>query len=243
MPRRVRCSSSGGAWKGTSALLPLLVTLWLLAAACSDDSTSSEGSSETTASTSSPTSVAPDQPTKDAEKQQGEQFMTTVEIDYDDRITDAAAAEAEALRLEVIAAVEAAGWSNAEDVAAAGYVPMFGDDYHLVHREYVLDEAAFDATRPEFLVVDDDGDVVGVMFLAQDPDLEQHPPPGSPLLKWHYHEWATPLCLAEGLFTTSLPVDGQCAEGEEMSTTSPLMTHVWLNSVDPFATAMDSHQH
>jgi len=211
------------------------VCVLALASACADD-----GRDAASAAPSTTTTAAPATNTDDKE---AGALQNTIEIETDDRITAAAAADAESLRVGVTESVARNGWASRSDAEASGFRPMFGDEAHWVHPDHVTDGASFDVERPEFLVIDDAGDVIGVMFLASSPDLDQDPPPGSPLLKWHYHQWERELCLEAGLVVAALPVDGVCAEGSTAATTSPLMAHVWLSTVDPFATAMDAHQH
>jgi len=91
-----------------------------------------------------------------------------------------------------------------------------------------------------------DGELLGLMFAAPDPGLDQPPPPGSPLVKWHYHRWGQPVCLEAGIITVALPdAAGACPAGATASGQSALMAHVWTvdDGADPFATDMQAHQH
>lgn len=165
----------------------------------------------------------------------------TVELQTATEETAQAVTDAEALRAAVISSAEEEGWSDLRAVIRAGYEPMFGDESHFYNPGYLTDGRSFDPSAPEFLVVDGEG-VVGVMFLADRPEPETDPP-GAPFVKWHYHEWSSPLCLLESLVPVALPADGECPQDSVATRRSPAMAHVWLIDIeDPFATDMHAHE-
>lgn len=165
----------------------------------------------------------------------------TVEIEPASVRSSEAEREAENLRVAVLR--ESVRWATAAAATEAGFVPMPLDPSHWYHPTYVDDDRFFDPAAPEFLVVDGD-DVLGVMFLASSPGLDQPDPPGAPLVRWHYHRWSDVVCLAGGMVIVSEASDGTCEAGQVATDISPLMAHVWLIDLDdPFATNMDAHQH
>jgi hypothetical protein len=129
--------------------------------------------------------------------------------------------------------------------AAAGYQRWEGvDQWHWVHLDHVADGRVLDPARPEFLMYDDDGVLLGVMFLPSSAEA-RGPQVAGPLTRWHYH-LAGPSCWeADGLLpATELPDEqGRCSEGLRYGERSPEMLHVW--TVDhphgPFASAMPDH--
>ena len=80
--------------------------------------------------------------------------------------------------------------------------------------------------------------LAGLMFYTRRSD-ERGPQVGGPLTRWHYHVWASPNCLVDGLLSVGSPRDGRCARGEPAHR-SPEMLHVWFldHPEGPFATSM-----
>lgn len=137
------------------------------------------------------------------------------------------------------------GLTTVDDAVAAGYDHPDGiDEFHLVNRTYLDDDALLNPQRPEFLVIDPDaGLVLGAMFLWT--PGEHGPQLAGPASVWHFHDatsggdafrcWDGPL-PAVGAFD---PVTDTCSRGDRRDQ-SPEMLHVW--SIDhpggPFATPM-----
>ena len=134
---------------------------------------------------------------------------------------------------DMVAACEASaaknGWSEFEKGIADGYELLFGDTVHYVNDEYLFDDAMLDCDRPEYLMYYDTPSgkqLVGFMFITQKP-LDYGPQFGGALTRWHYHYWAKPHCMRDGMRVIGRPKKGECEEGV-VSFRSPEMLHVWL---------------
>jgi hypothetical protein len=208
-----------------SAAAAVMAAVAVVGTSCTGAADAERTASETTASTTARTA------------------RDLVEVPPSSPDTPEQRAAAEQLRQDVLATVALRGWRDVDQVAADGFVPMTLDPSHWYQPEFVADGRTFDPAAPEFLVVDG-RDVVGVMFLAEDPSLDQPDPVGAPWVRWHFHEWAEPVCLEGGLVVIGLPEAGRCPTGSTMSDRSPLMAHVWIvDTDDPFASEMDGHEH
>jgi hypothetical protein len=133
------------------------------------------------------------------------------------------------------------GWYDANKAMADGYAPMYLSPMHYAKAEYVVDDAILDPERPEFLMYYHTPRglaLAGYMFLVNEPRA-RGPQIGGPLTVWHYHVWASQVCLLQGLLVVASPQDGKCPRGEAMSR-SPEMVHVWLidRPEGPFETEM-----
>lgn len=134
-------------------------------------------------------------------------------------------------------------WPDQAAALAAGF-EVYEDEgpSHLVHFGHVDDGRVLDPARPEFLVVDPVGTVLGAMFLAADSEA-RGPQFAGPLTVWHYHRYPTPVCLRpSGLLPALDPYGDQsdCPEDAEFAERSPEMVHVWLfeHPDGPFASDM-----
>lgn len=126
------------------------------------------------------------------------------------------------------------------DVLAAGYVPweQLG---HLVNVAYVEDGAVLDPARPEMIMLDREGKVAALMFLAAD-NTAKGPQIGGPATVWHFHPWpdGREQCMYPHGLLPYYPADGVCPEGFLMTDRTPEMIHVWMREHPdgPFATDM-----
>ena len=134
---------------------------------------------------------------------------------------------------DIVAACQASavkhGWADFDKAVADGYELLFSDTVHYVNAEYVFDDAMLDCDRPEYLMYYDTPSgklLVSVMFITQKP-LDYGPQFGGALTRWHYHYWAAPRCMRDGMMVIGSPRKGECAEGG-LSFRSPEMLHVWL---------------
>ena len=121
------------------------------------------------------------------------------------------------------------GWFDEANGRADGYAPMYDSLTHFVNEEYVLDGAALDPERPEFLMYYSTPmgtKLVGYMFLANEP-LARGPQTGGPLTVWHHHVFSRDYCFLRGLIPVGEPENGECARGIALQR-SPEMIHVWL---------------
>ena len=161
-------------------------------------------------------------------------------------IDDQVRAEAEDLRETVERAAREQPWGDAAGARAAGYVQMPGDPLHWYHPDAVARMGAIDPERPDFVMIDD-GEVLGVMFLAPSDDGKEQPPPapGAPLVLWHLHRWSEPVCMGiAGMVVTGVPAaDGTCPDDTVAARHSPWMFHVWLVGDDPFSAEMHPPGH
>lgn len=161
---------------------------------------------------------------------------------FADGATDGQRRAAEALRRRSLEAAERNGWFVYEKALLSGYHQMAGDTHHYVNEEYVLDDRLLDPARPEFLMYYDTPAgkrLAGYMFLVRTPE-EQGPQIGGPETVWHFHIWAEPYCLLDGLFVVTSPDEaGRCERGAP-ATRSPEMLHVWFveHPMGPFGTRM-----
>ncbi len=120
------------------------------------------------------------------------------------------------------------GWDNFEKGLADGYSLLLGDPVHYVNQEYLFDDAFLGCDRPEYLMYYDTPPgkaLVGLMFITQKP-LDEGPQFGGALTRWHYHYWAKPFCMRDGLMVIGSPRRGKCEVGN-LSFRSPEMLHVW----------------
>ena len=123
-----------------------------------------------------------------------------------------------------------------------GYRLLHGDKRHYYNEANVFDDALLDPDRPEFLMyygTPKGQKLAGMMFYTRRPD-ERGPQIGGPLTRWHYHVWAEPNCLLEGLLSVaSAGPDRRCERGTPEHR-SPEMIHVWLleHPEGPFGTSM-----
>lgn len=153
------------------------------------------------------------------------------------------ATSAATLRREAIDAVTSVGLVDRRAAREAGFLPMPGDAFHWYQPDALADGVAVDPRRPEFLMIEGD-QVTGVMFVTA--EEEPDPPPGSPIVRWHRHEWSAPVCLGIGeLVVVGLPdADGSCPQGGTPRDRSPWMFHVWFEGDDPFSAEMHAtHEH
>jgi hypothetical protein len=133
------------------------------------------------------------------------------------------------------------------DVLAAGYVPweQLG---HLVNVAYVEDGAVLDPAKPEMIMLDREGKVAALMFLAAD-NTAKGPQIGGPTTVWHFHPWpdGREQCMYPHGLLPYYPADGVCPEGFLMTDRTPEMIHVWMREHPdgPFATdmAVIDHEH
>lgn len=134
-----------------------------------------------------------------------------------------------------------------QDALAAGYVPWPGLG-HLVNLAYVEDGVVLDPARPEMLMLDRQGMVAAVMFLAAD-NTAKGPQIGGPITVWHFHPWPETgmQCMQSNGLLPYYPPDGVCPQGYLMTDRTPEMLHVWLREHPdgPFATdmAVIDHEH
>jgi hypothetical protein len=171
----------------------------------------------------------------------GAPTIEVTEFDEGAEPTDEHRAAAEVMRQQVAETLRA--WPTQEAALAAGFeVYEHEGPSHLVHYGYVDDGRVLDPTRPEFLVVDPSGAILGAMFLAAD-GTAHGPQFAGPLSVWHYHPYPTPVCLRpSGLLPALDPWGDQsaCPEGARFEERSPEMVHVWLldHPDGPFASDM-----
>ncbi len=139
------------------------------------------------------------------------------------------------------------GWTDFEKARADGFDDMSTDRAHFANREFIADDRVLDPDRPEFLLFFDTEKgkkLASFMYLVAAPE-DRGPQVGGPLTVWHYHTWATELCLWKRLLVLGPPgADGECAEGEPMRR-SPEMLHVWFidRPGGRFATDMQLEPH
>lgn len=152
--------------------------------------------------------------------------------------------QAEQLEVRVDASIERHGWRSMRRARRDGYRPLPGAPDHWYDPEALADGVQFDADAPEFLMFHA-GELAGFMFMQPTLDLDAGPPPGSPLVRWHYHRWDLTLCVAHGVVPSQrVRSDRPCPSGEVPTDHSPLMVHVWtMDGTDPFATEMDGAGH
>ncbi len=128
------------------------------------------------------------------------------------------------------AAAEKNGWFEFDKAMADGFELLYGDSVHYAHPEFITDGRTLDPERPEFLMfydTDNGKKLVGYMFLVSSPE-ERGPQIGGPATVWHYHVWAEPRCLHEGLLIVGdLDQAGSCEKGTPTQR-SPEMIHVWF---------------
>ena len=134
------------------------------------------------------------------------------------------------------------GWFDYNNAVKDGFTLLPLDDIHHVNRAYALDDVQLDPDRPEFLLFMNTPAgkrLAAFMFLTRGPG-DHGTQVGGPLTIWHYHVWASPVCLIERRIVVSRPdTTGACADGVPV-TRSPEMMHVWLlnSAPGPFATTM-----
>lgn len=159
----------------------------------------------------------------------------------------AARADADELRRSVEGAAESEPWADLDGARTVGYRQMVGDPLHWYDPAAVADDRIVDPRHPEFLMFDEGGTLLGVMFLAPSDDGHTDPPvvQGSPIVGWHLHRWSSPVCLGEGglVAVAAAGTDGSCPDGAVAATNSPWMFHVWLTGDDPFAAEMHPSGH
>lgn len=163
-------------------------------------------------------------------------------IEIDSRTGWTPDADAEASRFRDLVMMNAAieGWTDPATASKAGFRPMPLDANHWFNPDFVNDGRTFDPVAPEFLIVAQ-GRVLGAMFLADSAELDQPDPPGSPLIRWHYHEYDRPMCYDGTILIDQVDSDGSCPSGQIKSTTTPPMVHVWFVDMDdPFDSEMDA---
>lgn len=226
-------------------LTTLVVALAIFAGSCggSDGGGTTDQGRSTSATAPRPTQVDPvDDLAHDISAE------TVEEPEQPDLIDERVRAEALALQQAVEQAASEQPWSDEAGARAVRYVPMPGDPLHWYDPEAVSSGGAVDPERPEFLMIEE-GQVLGVMFLAPSDDGRIDPPlaPGAPLVRWHLHRWSAPVCLGVGgLVVQGVPADdGTCPADQVAATHSPWMFHVWLVGDDPFAAEMhlSGHDH
>jgi hypothetical protein len=133
-------------------------------------------------------------------------------------------------------------WQAAERHGPAGYRLLHGDKRHYYNEAAIFDDAILDPDRPEFLMyygTPKGQKLAGMMFYTRRPE-ERGPQLGGASTRWHYHIWAEPNCLVDGLLSVaSAGDDGRCERGTPEHR-SPEMIHVWLleHPEGPFATSM-----
>ena len=135
------------------------------------------------------------------------------------------------------------GWFDYANAVKDGFTLLPLDDIHHVNRANALDDVQLDPDRPEFLLFVDTPAgkrLAAFMFLTRGPG-DHGSQVGGPLTLWHYHVWASPVCLIERRIVASRP-DGndRCTDGVPV-TRSPEMMHVWLVKSapgGPFSTSM-----
>ena len=144
------------------------------------------------------------------------------------------------------------GWHDYEKGLADGWEMIVGeragqqvtfDPYHYQNKAYVLDDRILDPDRPEYLMSyptpDGTRGLAGFMFFTRRLD-ERGPQFAGRLTTWHYHVWAKPHCVVQGVLALDFAApDGTCATGEPLHR-SPEMIHTWLidHPKGPFATSM-----
>lgn len=151
-------------------------------------------------------------------------------------------ASAMEFRDEVMANIAEHGWSDPINASKDGYRPMQLDPEHWYNPDFLTDGRQFDPAAPEILVIQDD-QAVGTMFLAESFALDLPDPPGSPFIRWHYHRYSQPVCFADGIATSIKKSKERCPDGTVESSTSPAMAHVWLTNMDdPFTEDMEAYR-
>jgi hypothetical protein len=135
------------------------------------------------------------------------------------------------------------GWYDFDKGLADGWERMPRDPYHYRNREYMFDDHILDPDRPEFLMYypkpDGTHGLAGVMFITRTLD-ERGLQFAGMLTIWHYHVWARPQCVENGIYALDFAKpDGSCEHGEPRNR-SPEMLHTWLidHPKGPFATSM-----
>jgi hypothetical protein len=124
---------------------------------------------------------------------------------------------------------ERRGWYGYGTAVLDGFERISQDPLHFPNKEYLLDDNVLDPERPEFLMFYNTPKgkrLAGFMFLGRKARVEG-PQVGGPLTRWHYHVWAEPLCLLNGVYKVGEPQNGQCEEGL-LRSRSAEMLHVWL---------------
>lgn len=139
-------------------------------------------------------------------------------------------AAAKDLRRRCFDAAERNGWFDYETGLADGFRPMFGDEFHYVKEEFILDDVVLDPQRPEFLMYYDSSrgkQLVSFMFYSST-QVGWGPQVGGPLTVWHYHIWARAMCLVNKVMPVGVSnKKGKCKSGLPVHR-SPEMLHVWL---------------
>jgi len=136
---------------------------------------------------------------------------------------------ADALVERSLASARRNGWFEYEKGAADGYSTV--QDHlgtHYGNNDFLLDDRFLDPERPEFLMYYDSTGgkkLVGYMFVV--PLDEEGPQVGGPLTIWHYHLWATPVCIENGRVGVIRAENGRCQRGSP-SQKSLEMLHVWF---------------
>ena len=146
------------------------------------------------------------------------------------------AQEARAKALVEASLRELPKYANVEDAIAAGFRSI-GDAStgaeHFVRYDYIVDDKFLDATAPESLVYNVDGDrrtLAGAMYIASsrpldDPTLTEF---AGPLMQWHNHGdlcWDNVNGRPTVVGTTR--ATGKCERGVNAGAENP-MVHVWV---------------
>jgi hypothetical protein len=183
---------------------------------------------------------SPDPSTEELHDSSLGRFDDSVAVMVPVTVSSTPAIKAKALRFaaKVRRIAQRKHWADPKVLARDGYVPMTGFDLvHYYNKAYLQDGRQFDPRRPEFVMIDQ-GHVLGVMFSAESNRHDLPPPPIAPYLRWHYHRYLRPACVTPWFTNYWADSHGRCHRGDHRTTTSPLMTHVWLVGSDPFMSGM-----